>query len=191
MLNYSYDRSFIAQVRCLSLDAPGYLDCAKLVERGQQAARAADDWMIVTSLVTKSPHMFMFRCLFDAAIGRPYYDIQSWSRKTGRDFQSANCHLDCSNNGYAGLYAAPPGEQTLWKFMQMDKGGEWRSMTSIVEPGQTIRGRIHTRSNIPLQAYRKETVAGHWFAYVVNEGGQPMDLELDILHVGQELMDDH
>lgn len=190
MLNHSYDRSFVAYVECTTPGLEGYLDCAKLAERDGTAARASDDWMILTSLTLREPHLFWFRCMFDDTIGRPYYDIQSWSRRTGRDFQSHNRHLDCNRNGYAGLYEQAPEDSGLWKFMTVQPDGGWASMTSIVEAGQQVEGRIRTRSNLELQAVSRETVADHWFAYVATSGGEVMDVRLHILHIGEELLDD-
>ncbi|RZI90786.1 MAG: hypothetical protein EOP15_03390 [Pseudomonas sp.] len=191
MLNHSYDRSFIATIQCVTPGREGYFDCAKLAEREGQAARAADDWMIVTSLTLREPHLFWFRCLFDESRGRPYYDIQSWSRRTGRDFQSSNRHLDFNHNGYPGLYPQVPEDARLWKFITRQEDGNQASMTSIVEAGQQLDGQIWTRSNLALRAMEPEHVADHWFAYVNTSKGEVLDVRLEVLHIGEELMDDH
>lgn len=191
MLSHNYDRSFIACIKCITPGFEGYLDCAKLVTRNGSPARVADDWMILSSFESERPHMFWFRCMFDASIGRPYYDIQSWSRRTGRDFQSKNRHLDINGNGYAGLYPQAPGKERLWKFMTVQEDGNWASMTSIVEAGQQVEGRIRTRSNLELQAAGRDRVGDRWFAHACTGGGVALDLRLDVLHIGEELMDDH
>lgn len=189
MFNHNYDRSFIAYVACTTPGYEGYLDFAKLADKGGEAGRVADDWMIVSSFKHREPHRIWFRCLFDETIGRPYYDIQSWSRRSGRDFQSSNRHLACSHNGYAGLYAQRPDDESLWKVMTL-QDGKYSSMTSIAEVGQHIDMRIRTRSNLTLQAVNRQEVCDHWFAYVATGGGQALDLRLEILDVGEELMDD-
>ncbi|PSS58037.1 hypothetical protein [Pseudomonas sp. BBP2017] len=190
MLKHNYDRSFIAHVACTTPGYEGYLDCAKLAIKNGEAARVADDWMIVTSILGPEPHYFWFRCLFDESIGRPYYDIQSWSRRTGRDFNSKKRHLDCSYNGSPGLYAESPEDQRLWKVMTR-QDGRFASMTSIVAVGQKIEARIWTRSNCELQAADRQRVGDHWFACAATSGGQALDLCLEITHIGEELLDDH
>lgn len=63
-------------------------------------------------------------------------------------------------------------------------------MTSIVEAGQQLDGQIWTRSNLALRAMEPEHVADHWFAYVNTSKGEVLDVRLEVLHIGEELMDD-
>ncbi|TDF79475.1 hypothetical protein [Pseudomonas sp. H9] len=188
-IQHSYDRSFIAYIACTTPGYEGYLDCATLVLKDGQVGRLADDWMIVTSEVVREPHRFWFRCLFDESRGRPYYDIQSWSRRTGRDFNSKKRHLDRSYNGYPGLYEVAPEDDNLWKVITL-QDGKFASMTSIVEVGQKVEARITTRDNDVLQAGGCRVVGDGWFASVCTSGGQELDLSLEILDIGEELLDD-
>lgn len=191
MLKHDYDHSFVAHVLCTTPEYEGYLDFARLAMKGGEAARTADDSLVVTSFVGREPHRFWFRCLVDEDRGRSYYDIQSWSRRTGRDFNSKKRHLDRNNGGYPCLYDEPTAQDRLWKLMTLDEGG-FTSTAPELEAGQSIAARIWTRtSNQELCAVKREEVGDHWFAYAATSGGAVLDLTLQITDIGEELLDDH
>ncbi|MFJ1337799.1 hypothetical protein ACIKP7_06615 [Pseudomonas caricapapayae] len=191
MLKHDYNRSFVAHVSCTTPEHEGYLGFARLAMREGQAARIADDALVVTSIVGREPHRFWFRCLVDEARERTYYDIQSWSRRTGRDFNSRKRHLDCSNNGYASLCDVPTAEARLWKVMTL-KEGSYTSTALEPQAGQSIPAQIWTRTtNQKLCAYDRQVVGNHWFAYAATSGGPVLDLCLQITDIGEELLDDH
>ena len=192
MLRHDYDRSFVAYVSCSAPGLEGYLDCARLAEREERAVRIADDSLIVHALDADEPHLFWFRCMVDDARERHYYDIQSWSRRTGRDFQSKKRHLDRDCLGYAGLYDTPASDERLWKLMSLDEEGRFVSLDRPIQAGDTLPVRIRTRtSNIELCASPREEVVDQWFAYVQAAAGRVLDLELKVTDVGEELLDDH
>lgn len=192
MLRHDYDRSFVAHIACTTAGLEGYLDCAKVVEKEGQPARVADDWLIVTSLQTQEPHRFWFRCMVDDERGRRYYDIQSWSRRTGRDFNSKRRHLDRNGNGYGCLYDAAVDDARLWKVMTLNDEGRHVSMDQALQAGLELPVRIWTRtSNLELGATAREEVLEHWFSYVGAGAGEPLDLQLSITDIGEELLDDH
>ncbi|MBH3427275.1 hypothetical protein [Pseudomonas alkylphenolica] len=191
MLKHDYDRSFVAYVACTTPGHEGYLDFAKLAVRNTEAARIADDWLIVTSFLGREPHRFWFRCLVDEATGRSYYDVQSWSRRTGRDFKSKKRHMDRNHNGYACLYEASTAEDRLWKVMTLSEGSYAR-MSQFPEVGQSIAAQIWARtSNDALCVCEREDVGDEWFAYVATSGGPTLNLRLEITDIGEELLDDH
>lgn len=192
MLEHDYDRSFIAHVSSTTAGLEGYLDCAKVVEKGVQVARVADDWLILTSLTVGEPHYFWFRCMVDEARGRRYYDIQSWSRRTGRDFNARTRHLDRNGNGYGCLYDTPVSDDRLWKLMAQNQDGGFSSLDQAPRAGESLPVRIWTRTtNLELGATGREDVGGHWFAYARAGDGHALDLQLQITHIGEELLDDH
>ena len=191
MLIHDYDRSFVAYVACTTPGHEGYLDCAKLAVKKGAAARVDDDWLIVTSFRRQEPHRFWFRCFVDQDTQRSYYDIQSWSRRTGRDFNSKKRNLDRNINGYACLYDESVAHDRLWKVMTPDNGNYTR-MAQPLEAGQSIAAQIWTRtSNQQLCAFDRQEVANHWFAYTATSGGPVLDLCLEITDIGEELLDDH
>ena len=191
MLVHDYDRSFVAHVACTTPGFEGYLDCAKLAENEGLAARVADDWLVVTSLVAREPHRFWFRCMVDQARGRRYYDIQSWSRRTGRDFNSKKRHLDRNGTGYGCLYDEEVADDRLWKVMTLGEPG-YVSMDQSLQAGDSVAARIWTRTtNIQLCATGREEVLDHWFAHACAGKGEPLDLEIRITDIGEELLDDH
>ncbi|MNP86608.1 hypothetical protein D3C76_1869520 [compost metagenome] len=52
--------------------------------------------------------------------------------------------------------------------------------------------RIWTRTtNIELCATGREDVLDHWFAHACAGKGEPLDLEIRITDIGEELLDDH
>ncbi|MBA1201833.1 hypothetical protein G7009_08670 [Pseudomonas capeferrum] len=191
MMNHIQQRSFIAHVRSTTEGYEGYLDFAKIVPKKGSAARVADDWMIVTSLqATREPHYFWFRCMEEQRSGARYYDIQSWSRRTGRDFNAKSRYLDLGNSGYAGLYDQQVGHDRLWSVMTL-KDDEFISVGDELNVGQAIPAQFWTCTNQVLCAYKRETVAEHWFAYAASSGGPILALSLEITHIGEELLDDH
>lgn len=192
MLRHDYGRSFVAHVACTTPGLEGHLDCARLGEREGRAVRIADDWLIVHSLGADEPHRFWFRCLVDDARGRRYYDIQSWSRRTGRDFNSKKRHLDRNRNGYGSLYDTPVSDERLWKLMSLNDEGQFVSLDQPLQAGDSLPVRIRTRtSNIELSAADPEEVVDQWFVYVHAAHGQVLDLELRISDIGEELLHDH
>ncbi|QXI48740.1 MULTISPECIES: hypothetical protein [Pseudomonas] len=192
MLVHNYDRSFVAHVACTTPEFEGYLDCAKLSEREGQAARIADDFLVVSSLLGREPHRFWFRCMVDETRGRRYYDIQSWSRRTGRDFNSRKRYLDRDGNGYACLYDTKVSDDRLWKVMTRNDQGQFVSMDQDLHAGDKLAVRIWTRTtNIQLCAMGRMDVLDHWFAYGCAGTGEPLDLEVQITDIGEELLDDH
>jgi len=191
MLVHDYDRSFVAHVACTTPGFEGYLDCAKLAEKDGLVARVADDWLVVTSLVAPEPHRFWFRCMVDQARGRRYYDIQSWSRRTGRDFNSKKRYLDRSGKGYGCLYDEKVADDRLWKVMVPGEQGHV-SMDQSLQAGDCVAVRIWTRTtNIELCATGREDLLDHWFAHACAGQGEPLDLEIRITDIGEELLDDH
>ncbi|MBK5008588.1 hypothetical protein IAE33_000448 [Pseudomonas sp. S60] len=192
MLVHDYDRSFVAHVACSTPGLEGFLDCAKLVVRGGEAARVADDWLVVSSLVGREPHRFWFRCMVDEARGRRYYDIQSWSRRTGRDFNSKKRYLDRNGNDYGCLYDEKVADERLWKVMALNEQGALAGMDRSLQPGDHVAARIWTRTtNLELCATEREHVADHWFACARAGEGEPLDLQIRITDIGEELLDDH
>lgn len=192
MLRHDYDRSFVAYIACTTPGFEGYLDCAKVAEREGRAARLADDWLIVTSLKVGEAHRFWFRCMVDDSRGRRYYDIQSWSRRTGRDFNAKTRYLDRNRNGYCCLYGEPITDDRLWKLMTPTDDGQHVSVQQDLQAGLCLPARIWTRTtNLELCAVGREEVGEHWFAYTQCGSGEPLDLQVQITDMGEELLDDH
>lgn len=189
MFNHVYDRSFVAHVACITPMLEGYLNFAKLAEKDGRAAFTADDYMIITPVAGREPHRLWFRCMEDEH-GMRYYDIQSWSRRTGRDFNTKVRNLELTNNGYAKLYKEPTATDRLWSVMTL-QDDEFVSVGDDLAPGQHIEAQIWTPTNLALCGYGRTEVADQWMAYTVSHGGPVLDLRLEITDIGEELLDDH
>lgn len=189
MLTYNSERSFVAFVASNTPGFEGYLDCGELAMKDGEPMRRAADWLRVTSFKGKEPHRFWFRC-FEDGEGNRYFDIQSWSRKTGRDRNPSMRHTGLSHNGYVGLYDTPNAHETLWQVMVFD-GEQSVHLPEPLALGKIESVEIITYMGAPMCACKREEVGHLWHAYVADSGGPLLTLTLDVIDLGEELLDDH
>ncbi|NER59848.1 hypothetical protein G3435_07375 [Pseudomonas sp. MAFF212428] len=189
MLTFNYDRSFVAFAKCTTPGYEGYLDCAELAMKSGAPMRRAADWVTVTSFLGEEPHRFWFRC-FEDGEGGQYYDIQSWSRKTGRDRNPSMHHTAMTNSGYMALYDAANALDQLWQVKIFD-GEAVHPLPDPLALGEIASVEIITPQNASVCLYKREEVGHLWHCFVANSGGPVLTLTLEIVDLGEELLDDH
>ena len=196
MLKYNSEQSFIATVQSQVTDHEGFWDCGELVMMPSTdnpggpdvLHRKSVDWLTLSDYDGREPHRFWFRCFEDTRQGIRGYDIQSWSRREGVDFNNSGRRLQLSHNGYVGLYEASSPLETLW-YPAVVEDGELKDIEARLGPIESVE--IATHRGTVLTGYSRHQIGDHWYCYVA-EGGHPvLQFTLDILVVGEPLRDDH
>nr|WP_319527391.1 hypothetical protein [Pseudomonas laurentiana] len=196
MLTFKYDKSFVAFVECTTPGFEGYLDCGELKMKpladdphGREAPhRRAADWLTVTSYKGREAHRFWFRCFEDSSTGKRYFDIQSWSRRTGRDLKTKQRHCDLSSNGYVGLHEAETPHECLWQVSVFDQD-TYCDVGDDLALGKIESVVISSYKDTLLCAYGREQVGNEWYCYAADSNGPALILTLDIQDLGEELLE--
>ncbi|MFK0086747.1 hypothetical protein ACIQUS_05560 [Pseudomonas sp. NPDC090755] len=190
MLVFNKEQSFIAFVQCHTPGFEGYLDCGEVALKEGKPMRRAADWLTVTSFAQREPHRFWFRCFEDQASSARFFDIQSWSRRTGRDMHPAYRHAWLSANGYVKMDDEENDLQRLWRVTTFD-GENSTDIGRDLKIGTVDSIEILTPDSIALCARGREQAGDYWHCYAATAGGPLLQLSLDIVDLGEELLDDH
>lgn len=180
-------RSFIATITTQVQGKPGWWDCRELKEDKGKIAYTVVPWLTVLDTPAAQPARFRFDYYRDPQTGTWGYDVLAWDLLHGRGFASLGVRFGLSHNHYVGLYPPEREVHSLWKLFS----AQGRGLDSIVETGALEGVQLRSARKRMLCAYNHAQVGKHWFSYVADEGANPMALRLNVVHVGEELLDDH
>jgi hypothetical protein len=187
MYHKDSSRSFIATVTTEVEGQRGWWNCRDIAQEDTRFKYTAVPWLTVLDTPLAHPARYRFDYYRDPVTGKWGYDILAWDYLHGRSFASLGVRFGMSHNNYVGLYPPSREVDTLWKLFDAQGRGEDRIVETGTQEGLTLRSPNRRK----LCACNRTKVGDHWFSYVADEGGPLMVLTLEVVLVGEELLDDN